>query len=185
MFYSVNKRNIIRRVQMKLASQLKINAPAERVWKVVAHDFAQVGEWASGVAHSKANKNVPTPEGATVGGRVCNVPGFGTVTETFTSYDEVGKTYTFEATGLPFFVTKAFNSWRVRAVDANTTEVSFQAEMHLMPILGSLMAIPMKRQLTRLLDNATEELKYYMETGSIHPRKQKLSANAPQAAPSN
>lgn len=167
---------------MKLTSQLTINAPIDHVWKVIAHDFAQIGEWASGVAHSTINTNVRAPEGATVGGRVCSVPGFGDITETFTAYDEVGKTFTYEATGMPFFVSSALNSWTVRPIDTNTTHVRFQAEMKLIPITGKLMAIPMKRQIIRLLDNATEELKYYVETGDVHPRKKQLLAKSPQVA---
>lgn len=165
---------------MKIASQLTINAPADQVWKVVAHDFAKVGEWASGVAHSKINTAAEVPHGATVGGRVCSVPGFGELTETFTDYDEKGKTYTYEATGMPFFIKSAFNSWTVRAIDAQTSQVSFEAEMNLLPIIGSIMAIPMKRQLARILNNATEELKYYVERGIVHPRKQKLLTKSPQ-----
>ena len=59
--------------------------------------------------------------------------------------------------------------------------VSFQAEMNLVPITGKLMAKPMKRQVIRLLDNATEELKYFVETGNVHPRKQKLIAKTLEA----
>jgi len=166
---------------MKLTSQTIVNAPADKVWAIVAHDFAKIGEWASGVAQSKINTSADVPVGATVGGRVCSVPGFGEIRETFIDYDEAGKTFTYAATGMPFFVTSAHNSWYVRAVDANTSDVSFQAEMKLLPLIGAVMAIPMKMQLTRLLDNATEELKYYAETGMLHPRKEKLKAKSAPA----
>ncbi len=79
---------------MKLASTLHIKAPAERVWQVVAHDFANVSHWASGVPKSGINTVAEVPEGAKVGGRVCDVPGFGKINETFIAYDEAGMTFT-------------------------------------------------------------------------------------------
>lgn len=159
---------------MKLSQDLTINAPADRVWRIVAHDFAKIGQWASGVAHSTINKVADIPEGAVVGGRVCAVPGFGEIHETFTAYDETSKTFTYDATGLPFFVRRAENEWVVQEIDSNTTRVSFSADMELLPVIGSLMAIPLKYQMTKLLQNAVEELKHYAETGEIHPRKQAL-----------
>lgn len=161
---------------MKLSSQLTIHASADKVWSVIAHDFARIGEWASGVAQSKVNIKANAPNGATVGGRVCSVPGFGDLEETFTHYDEAAKTFTYKATGMPFFVTSAQNSWYIQAIDAATTEVSFSLDMQLMPVVGTIMGIPMRIQLVRLLDNVTEELKHYIETGDVHPRKQKLIA---------
>ena len=163
---------------MRIAKSITINAPADQVWKVVAHEFAQIGEWASAVAESEVNTNAIVPEGATVGGRVCQVPGFGEVHENFTAYDEAGKTYSFKINGLPFFVTSAHNSWVVKAIDASTTEVSFQGEVKMMPVIGSVMRIPLRMQLSTRLQNAVEELKYYVETGEVHPRKQKLLAKA-------
>lgn len=165
---------------MKIARKITINAPADRVWKVVAHAFADVGLWASGIAHSVVNEAAAIPEGASVGGRVCNVPGFGEILESFTAYDEAGKTFTFEATGGPFIVRSAQSTWLVRALGANTTQVSFQSDLKLLPGIGLIMAIPMRMQLSRLLQNVVEELKYYVETGEIHPRKLKIAAQAKQ-----
>ncbi|MEM7348638.1 MAG: SRPBCC family protein [Chloroflexota bacterium] len=159
---------------MKLSQDLTINAPVDRVWGIVAHDFDKIGEWASGVAHSTTNAEAVIPDGASVGGRVCSVPGFGDIHETFTAYDEEGKTFTYDATGLPFFVRRAENGWTIKAVGANRTRVSFSADMTLMPVIGTLMGIPMKSQMTKLLKNAVEELKHYAETGEIHPRKKAL-----------
>ncbi|MCA9890338.1 MAG: SRPBCC family protein, partial [Anaerolineae bacterium] len=156
---------------MKLSREIIVNASADAVWKVLAHEFGSVGEWASGVAHSVANHALAIPEGATVGGRVCQVPGFGELNESFTAYDEQGKTYTFEAKGLPFIVRAAHNTWRVQPLGNDKCRVSFAAEMQLMPVVGLLAAVPMRVQLGTLLKNAVEELKYYVETGSIHPRK--------------
>lgn len=168
---------------MKLSKEIVVHTSADRAWQIVAHDFARIGEWASGVAKSVPNKDAIVLDGATVGGRVCSVPGFGNIHETFTAYDEHGKTFTYEATGMPFFVKGAFNSWKIEAIDENTSRVSFSVDMHLVPVIGGVMGIPMRMQLDKLLREAVEELKYYAETGEVHPRKQKLIAEqAPQYA---
>ncbi|MEL6405714.1 MAG: SRPBCC family protein [Chloroflexota bacterium] len=167
---------------MKLARQTVINAPASEVWRVVAHDFAKIGTWATAVPKSVINTDVSIPEGAQVGGRICSVNGFGDIYETFTAYDEAGKTYTFEAVGMPFFVTSAHNTWQVKAIDQNTTHVSYEVEMKLMPIFNFLMSLPMKFQLNGLLDKTTEELKYFIEEGVPHPRKQKQLAKSVSTA---
>ncbi|MEL6408455.1 MAG: SRPBCC family protein [Chloroflexota bacterium] len=167
---------------MKLARSITINVPAEKAWHIVAHDFANIGDWSSGVAKSENNVKAHVPDEATVGGRVCTVPGFGQIRETFTQYDARNMRFTYEAKGMPFFVKSAHNSWKIEAVDANTSRASFQVEMILLPVIGAVMSIPMRIQLTSLLDDIVEELKYFAETGTVHPRKQKLIAKTNRVA---
>ena len=38
---------------------------------------------------------------------------------------------------------------------------------------GALMSPMMRMQLSRMLNQTAEELKHYLENGSVHPRKQK------------
>jgi hypothetical protein len=74
-------------MHLHLKSQLTINAPAEKVWRILAHEFDTIGQWASAVPASQAVADLPAPAGAQVGGRVCAtaVRGFAAVQETFTS----------------------------------------------------------------------------------------------------
>ncbi len=55
---------------MQFQKTVRINAPIDRVWDVVAHDFADVGEWSSAVQSSGPNLEAAIPQGAEVGGRV-------------------------------------------------------------------------------------------------------------------
>lgn len=168
---------------MQLAKSIVIHAPADKVWTILGDNFASISEWASDVQRSAPNADLIAPTGAPVGGRVCHVPGFGDIYETFTDYDAVGKRYTYEATGMPFFVKAAHNSWQIEALDAHSCRVGFKAEMRLLPVIGTLMGVPMRIQLSKVLQNAVEELKYYVETGNLHPRKlKKLGKAAPQHA---
>ncbi|MEM9950205.1 MAG: SRPBCC family protein [Chloroflexota bacterium] len=164
---------------MKLSGEILINVPASDVWHILAHQFDRIGEWSSGIEHSSPNLKAIKLDDAPMAGRVCDVPAFGKIEETFIAYDEQAKTYTYEArVGLPFFVTSAQNSWQVNAIDANTCSVRFDAELTLIPFVGVILAIPMRIRLARIIKNITEELKYYAETGAIHPRKQRLIATA-------
>ena len=56
-------------MHIQLNDQITIKAPAKKVWSVLAHDFADIGQWASSIPASKANADLPVPEGAEVGGR--------------------------------------------------------------------------------------------------------------------
>jgi hypothetical protein len=73
-------------MHLQLKSHVTINASAMKVWGVLAHDFDTIGQWASAIPASQAVPDLPAPEGAEVGGRVCAtaVPGFGDVQERFT-----------------------------------------------------------------------------------------------------
>ena len=77
-------------MHLHLNGQTTINAPADKVWRVLAHEFGNIGQYASAIAESKAVTDIPAPKGAEVGGRVCTttVPGVDAVRETFTYYDE-------------------------------------------------------------------------------------------------
>lgn len=160
---------------MKLSGNLTINASATDVWRILAHQFDDIGVWASGIAKSTPNPNAVAIDSAPVAGRICHVPAFGEVHETFTMYDEEKMTYTYEAlVGLPFFVTAARNTWQVRAIDATNCTVRFDAELELIPLIGFVLSIPMRWKLKSTIDETVEELKYFAETGQIHPRKQNL-----------
>ncbi len=167
---------------MKLKQQLIINASADRIWTILAHDFATIGDWISSISHSVPDMDVEIPDGATVGGRVCTVPGFGKIRESFTAYDEKARTYTYRAQGMPFFVTTANNTWSVNSLGANQSQVSFEAELRMLPMIGWVASLPMRIQIQRILSKSVEELKYYAETGANHPRKQCQIGQMKQAA---
>jgi len=40
---------------MKLSSETVIEASADRVWEIVGHQFARIGEWAAAISASHAN----------------------------------------------------------------------------------------------------------------------------------
>ena len=160
---------------MQFQKSTIINAPVDRVWSVVAHGFDKVGEWSSAVADSGPNLDADVPEGATVGGRVCATPGFGDLTETFTAYSEADTEFTFQATGLPSFVTLAQNHVTVRPAGTNRSEVTLDITMEtnaVGKVMGPMFAIKLKQTLNTYL----VELTNYVERGEVSKKKAKQLA---------
>src|SRR5215211_4970902 len=71
-------------MHLHFSNQITINAPATKVWRVLGHEFANIGQWVSAIPHSQAVTDIPAPDGAEVAGRVCAtaVPGFAAVGNT-------------------------------------------------------------------------------------------------------
>lgn len=163
-------------MKIEIGGPFIVEASAERVWQVLAHEYGNIGKWASAIPQSASIFDGSAPDGAPACGRVCgnNVAGFGDVTERFTYYDEKAMRFGYEATeGLPSFVHSAVNNWSVRPLDPSRCEVTARGEVELPWFPGFLVAPMMKWQLGRLGKQTTEEFKYYVENGRPHPRKQK------------
>ena len=174
-------------MHMQLHDQITINAAANTVWRTLAHDFANIGQWASAIPSSSANADLPVPEGAEVGGRVCStaVPVFGDVEESLTSYDEQSMRFAYQATkGRPWFLKHAENYWSVRALGPHTTLVETRAEIAINTFPGFFLVPLLNYQMSRIGARTLEELKYYVEHDQPHPRKmQALQRQAPKKAP--
>lgn len=168
------------RVQVK--DQITINAPASKVWRVLAHEFDNIGQWSSGIAESKAIDDIPAPEGATCGGRVCSGVG-GHVQENFTYYDEQAMRFGYKAIeGLPSFVEHAETNWSVRSLGPNHCVVEARGETDLSLIPGLFLALIFKLQMNRTAVQTLDELKYYVEHDQPHPRKLKAQQKQLQKA---
>lgn len=162
---------------MQLQKAITVNATADDVWEIVAHRFERVGEWSSAVVSSGPNPDAATPEGALVGGRVCDVPGIGDLKETFTAYSEEKKRFTFVVTGMPSFITLAQNTVEVRAISGGRSEVSLNIQMETNAI-GKVMGPMFRIRLKSTLDGFLTELKDYAETGALSAKKRKQLAKA-------
>ena len=162
-------------MEMNLQESIRINRDADHVWEIVAHRFERVGEWSSAVVSSGVNPEAEAPEGALVGGRVCDVPGIGDLKETFTAYSEADQRFTFQVTGMPSFITLAQNTVTVRPVGSGASEASFNIHMETNAI-GRVMGPMFKIRLQSTIDTFLDELKAYAETGEISPKKEKQLA---------
>ena len=161
---------------MQIARTLHVEAPVERVWSILADDYASIGDWARAVGQSAANPDVAPLPGAAVGGRVCTA-NIGEVTETITTFDPKHHVlaYGAKAKAMPFFVRGLTGRWTLEAAKGGTrVDLGFEAD--LMPPFGTLMGWAMKRQFATAIDETLVDLKLWAETGQLHPDKTKALA---------
>ncbi|MGF1476188.1 MAG: SRPBCC family protein [Geminicoccaceae bacterium] len=152
--------------------QISINAPIDEVWKVSAVEFEHIDRWDGNVRASRSSGAALS--GGPVGGRVCDLYGGGKTVERFVEFDESRRSFTYDIVeGLPGFIVSAKNIWTHDPVDCDEARLSMRLVMQVKGILGLIMQRPMRLQMGRVLGNAQEELKHYVETGQPHPRKQK------------
>ncbi len=123
-----------------------------------------------------------TVAGAPVAGRVCQT-GVGLVpqaTETLVAYDEANRTLTYEASGMPAFVTTARNTWTVTPLGEHRTPVRIQAQFDTCGLLGLLGRWAILAQVGRTSRYLVNDLRHYVETGTPSPRKQRQLRRARQ-----
>jgi Polyketide cyclase / dehydrase and lipid transport len=167
---------------MRISKQAIINASAEDVWSVVAHEFDRIDSWASAVPASHEAAKAAAPVGCPVGGRTCQTTmgRFPEVEERIVSYDEQARTLTYEPVcGMPGFVASARTTWQVVAIDDRRSQVSFTATVTTRGLAGPLMALAMRVQMHRAGVHGLDDLRHYVEHKKPSPRKQRQLARAP------
>ena len=167
-------------MSMEVSKNMTVNVSADRLWSILADDFDKIGEWARGVDSSAPNTDAAVPEGASVGGRVCQAPGFGAINETFTSFDPVERSYAFEATAskIPNFVRNLTNHTMVKSLGPEQSEVQLRITADTSGVRGTLVKPMMTRKFNQALDAIVEDLKIFAESGKISGEKTKALAKA-------
>jgi Polyketide cyclase / dehydrase and lipid transport len=168
----------------RLSKQIIVAAPAHAVWQVIGPGFDRIGDWATAIPAvtalpvSGAGRPSPALVGAPVAGRVCAtglrlVP---QVTETLVAYDDVDRTLTYEATGMPSFVTTARNTWTVTPLDERHCRVTIDARFDTRGLIGGLARRLLLLQVGRTSRHLADDLRHYVEHGTPSPRKQRQLA---------
>jgi hypothetical protein len=177
----------------ELSVDLVIAAPADQVWNVIGPGFDRIGEWATAIPASTAvpiHRSEPGPPAAAaaraapVAGRVCRtgirlVP---KITETLIVYDDAHRTLTYQASGMPTFVTLARNTWTVIPLDPGRCLVRLRARFDTRGPLGLLGRWAILTQTRRTSRHLADDLRHYAETGTPSPRKQRQQQRAAAAA---
>lgn len=166
---------------MKYTATTKINASADEVWKVFAHQFDEADQWISSVTRSYGTDRGEQFEGATTTGRVCEFKPDGSgmkVFERFVAYDEAAKTgrVRVDFIGPPRMLPMQSLSLDFSVSDdadgGSTAVWGFGAAIK---PLAKIMTPVLKMGMKKAWSELAEELAYYVENGSPHPRK--LAAN--------
>ena len=165
---------------MEITKSAIIDVSADRLWSIVADDFDKIGEWARGVDSSGPNTEAAAPEGASVGGRVCQAPGFGAIRETFTSFDPAERSYAFEATAskIPSFVRNLTNHTVVKSLGPEQSEVQLRITADTPGVRGALLKPIMTRKFGQAIDGILDDLKIFAESGKVSSEKTKAVAKA-------
>jgi hypothetical protein len=165
---------------LEVTKKATINVSAERVWSILADDFDKIGEWARGVDSSAAKTDAAVPDGANVGGRVCQAPGFGAIDETFTKFDPEQRSYAFKATAskIPSFVQNLTNHTSVKALGPDRSEVQLAITADTDGLLGTLVKPVMTRKFSGAIDGLIEDLTSFAESGKVSSQKSKALAKA-------
>jgi hypothetical protein len=171
---------------VKLSSERVIEAPADRVWNIIAHQFAHIGEWATAIPASRPITETVGDTDAPVAGRVCDtgLRIFPQVRETIVSYDESRRTFTYVGAGLPAFVSEACNRWHVEPVDDHRSRVRLDATVETRGIVGRLLALPFRLWAAHAGTKMLDDLRHYVEHGRPSGRKQRqLARSSSRQAP--
>ncbi|MEM9069229.1 MAG: SRPBCC family protein [Myxococcota bacterium] len=146
---------------------IEIHSPAREVWQVLGRRFGDIGQWCATVNASEA-----VLAGETVQGRECDTV-FGNYVETFEHFDDAAMEmdYIARSKKLPFFIQHFTNSFRVRELSENSSEVTMIAGAVMSQPFAFLMGFMMRMQVGKALEHQVEELKHFVEHGAPHPRK--------------
>ncbi|MFT7614591.1 MAG: hypothetical protein ACI9J3_003573 [Parvicellaceae bacterium] len=154
---------------MKFSKEVTINAPAEKVWDIVGHNFADIGKYDGLVSSSVINHDLPKLNGSPYGGRVCE-SSFGTINEKFIEYDEGGMTFSFQGDIKSPVFSNVINTVAVIAVNETTSKIIATPNVDL-TFLGKVMFPLIRLSLGSAVGNGLLDLKYFAENDKVSPRK--------------
>ena len=147
----------------KLIREIEIDAPAERVWDVLA-DFSNVANWAPTITESRSTTEASRGVGAE---RTCNHEKMGTLVERIVAWED-GRSLSYDVIkGLPFPMDSLNNTWSVNAAgDATIVSLVMEFRMGLGPF-GGLPAFMALRPMRKEMQVSLAGLKQYVETGEV------------------
>lgn len=157
---------------MEIRQDFKIRASSDRVWDIIGHQYAQVGDWASNIYASRQHALVSKLPEAPCAGRICETS-LGNFQETITHYSNQHKqvSYTAEGDKMPFFVKRLANNWTVTPLGDNASQVEMRMEISILPLFNLVMGPIMRKQMKAASQVVLEDLIYFAEEGIPHPRK--------------
>jgi hypothetical protein len=165
---------------LDISKKATINVSADRLWSILADDFDKIGDWARAVDSSAPNASAEVPDGAAVGGRVCQAPGFGAINETFTHFDPQQRAYAFKATAskIPSFVRNITNQTTVKAIGGDRAELKIRITADTDGLRGAMVKPMMTRKFSGAIGDLLEDITIFAESGQISSHKTKALAEA-------
>jgi hypothetical protein len=151
---------------IEIKAKKRINKPIEDVWKFVVEEFPNADKWATGASNCRKGDESEDFD------RICDTD-TGTLMDKITKIDEDTHLFQFSVTGMPFFVRSVVSTWKLDKISDTETEIVLGPRIEVMPIIGTIMQIPMKMALDKLYPELLNDMAVYVETGRPSARKQK------------
>jgi hypothetical protein len=173
---------------MNTTKKITIDATGDKVWAVFAHDFDNAYKWMASIPKSFGKDNGKRYEGASSAGRVCELDGNPNglqASESFLAYDDEKKTCTvliqFLNTPFGFPLVQNVAEFSLSEQGDNQSVVTFSVTSTLKPLAFIIYPL-IKLGFGAVVMQIIEELKFYVENGTPHPRKVKALAKMKLAA---
>jgi hypothetical protein len=162
---------------IKFTKKSIVNADTDKVWGIFAHGFNDAYKWMASVNHSFAKSNGESFKGCQSDGRVCELSSDEKgikASEQFLAYSEENKTATVRIDFLnaPSFFPVKFNTldFSLKNKDGGTSEMTWKFRSNMKP-LGFILWPLLRIGFGKFIGDIMEELKFYVENGTPHPRK--------------
>jgi hypothetical protein len=162
---------------IKFTKKAIVNANADKVWRIFAHGFNDADKWMASVNHSFAQTNGESFDGCQSDGRVCELSSHKNgikASEQFLAYNEEHKTATVKIDFLdaPSIFPIKFNTlnFSVKDIDGGKSEMTWEFRSDI-KFFGFILWPLLRIGFGVFVGQIIEELKFYVENGTPHPRK--------------
>ncbi len=163
---------------MKFSKTVEIAKPVDTVWRIFAIEFDVAYKWMASVPHSYAKTKGKFVGGAPMQGRICELSSSHTknmVDEIITEYDESRHVIGIDVSPLnmPAIFPFRVNKVRVELTGLPNGHTRMRWDLHPHLKMAGYLLYPLVHVgLSKGFDSIIAELKYFVENGEPHPRKQ-------------
>jgi hypothetical protein len=155
---------------MKITTETTINRSIGDVWEVMGNQFAQVHLWSSNFTSSKAGGQAQFP-GLDYSHRD-TITDRGQTIQQLDAFDSENHNLSYHITkGLPPIASNAVGNWSLKRLGDNKTKAVFEFEMKPKNLFLLMLTPIIKKKLRTASNIIGEDLKYYLEKETPHPRK--------------
>ncbi len=147
----------------------EIAASADESWRVLAHEYVDVASWTGTVKKSWEMTQEDVPEGvaahadAPVIGRMVK-GGLGVISETLVAYDDAGRTFTFQAGGLPKMIAYSQNTQRVVELSDGRSRITW--DIYVVPNGPKMLRNKIEKRFAKKLGATLIEARDHIEAGA-------------------
>lgn len=155
---------------MIIKKELAISKSIEEVWEVLGNQFGEISVWSSLIKESKVYGDSKL-EGLNYSIRETNTTQ-GITKQEMTSFNKEQYSLSYKAlSGTPFFIKSVNAKWSLSKLNDDNTQINMNVDVQTKGIMAAILNPVAKMKLGKLGDELMDDLKYYLENGSPHPRK--------------